>query len=212
MTEPDVALTDYALTLECAVLALWVFRAQWTDEPVQRSWGALFVAIGVSAVAGGTVHGFFLAPGTVHDVLWTLTLLALGVVSLLMWWIGARLGLAPVVGQWVRLAALAQLVVYAAVVLFISSEFEVAIVAYAPATLFLLATMILAYRRVPDRRLAWGITGLLLTFVAAGVQQSGFALHPVYFNHNAFYHLIQGVALYLLYLGAVATAGQPAAS
>jgi hypothetical protein len=129
-----------------------------------------------------------------------------------MWWIGARLGLAPVVGQWVRLAALAQLVVYAAVVLFISSEFEVAIVAYAPATLFLLATMILAYRRVPDRRLAWGITGLLLTFVAAGVQQSGFALHPVYFNHNAFYHLIQGVALYLLYLGAVATAGQPAAS
>jgi hypothetical protein len=58
------------------------------------------------------------------------------------------------------------------------------------------------YRRTRNRPLALTITGLLLTFVAAGVQQAGIAVHPVYFNHNALYHVIQGVALFLIFVGA----------
>ncbi len=38
--------------------------------------------------------------------------------------------------------------------------------------------------------------------VAAGVQQLGIALHPVYFDHNALYHLIQAVAVLMLFLSA----------
>jgi hypothetical protein len=38
--------------------------------------------------------------------------------------------------------------------------------------------------------------------VAALVQRVGLAPHPVYFNHNALYHLLQGVALLLFYLAA----------
>jgi hypothetical protein len=33
------------------------------------------------------------------------------------------------------------------------------------------------------------------------LQQAGVAVHPVYFDHNAVYHLVQAVALVLLYLG-----------
>ncbi len=44
--------------------------------------------------------------------------------------------------------------------------------------------------------------GLLLTFVAAYVQQAKIGLNPQYFNHNALYHLIQAVALGMFFLSA----------
>jgi hypothetical protein len=47
---------------------------------------------------------------------------------------------------------------------------------------------------------AAGLSGMVLTLVAAAVQQRGIALHPVYFNHNALYHAIQAVALWLIYV------------
>ena len=40
------------------------------------------------------------------------------------------------------------------------------------------------------------IIGVVLTFVAAGVQVGEIALHPQWFNHNALYHLIQVIALF----------------
>jgi len=36
-------------------------------------------------------------------------------------------------------------------------------------------------------------------FAASALQQLHVGLHPRYFNHNALYHLIQGIALALLF-------------
>jgi hypothetical protein len=47
-----------------------------------------------------------------------------------------------------------------------------------------------------------GLLGMVLTLVAAVVQQRRIALHPTYFNHNALYHAIQAIALGLIYVGA----------
>jgi predicted Co/Zn/Cd cation transporter (cation efflux family) len=44
-----------------------------------------------------------------------------------------------------------------------------------------------------------GIWGLVLSFIAAAIQQIGIGLHPLYFNHNALYHLIQAIGLFLLF-------------
>ena len=76
-----------------------------------------------------------------------------------------------------------------------------AIAAYLPAALFLLAVFVSAGHR-RGRSNVSGTVGLALTFVAAAVQQLHIALHPVYFNHNALYHVIQGIAIVLLFLGA----------
>src|SRR5688500_9687472 len=114
MTEPDVALTDYALTLECAVFCTLALRWKVTDKRVRRWWVVLFASVGVGALTGGTVHGFYLAPGTGHDVLWLATLLALGVTSMAMWMIGSYVQLREPVAAWVRRAAVAQLIAYAA--------------------------------------------------------------------------------------------------
>ena len=53
------------------------------------------------------------------------------------------------------------------------------------------------------RAQGWALiaAGLVTSVVAALIQQMRIALHPVYFDHNAVYHVVQGGALVLLYLG-----------
>jgi hypothetical protein len=49
----------------------------------------------------------------------------------------------------------------------------------------------------------------VLTLVAAAVQQARIALHPTYFNHNALYHLLQAIALFLIFRAAIFLAPLP---
>ena len=194
MKEPDVTLTDYALALECAVFCVLLIRGGPWTQSLRRWWTFFFASVGTAALIGGTVHGFL--PG--NAVLWTATLLTLGAASLAAWMIGAHLLGLPAV----RRAAIALLVIYVGVVLFVRQEFFVAIAMYLPSTLFLLVAMVQVHRVTREHAVAIGIWGLALTFVAAAVQQLKVGLHPVYFNHNALYHLIQFVALWLLFIAA----------
>ena len=95
MTDPDVTLTDYGLALLCA----WFVWRMWRGPRFgpARFWLVLFfAAAGVAALLGGTVHGFFDLEGTTgHDVLWTATLIAIGVAALAAWGLGAI----PLIGQ-----------------------------------------------------------------------------------------------------------------
>ncbi len=203
ITEPDVTLTDYGLAVECAVLACWLWRR---GDPRQllRAWLAMFFAsVGMAALLGGTVHGFFLDAETAgYRVLWPATLLAIGVAALAAWGAGARIQFGWPLAR--RITTLAGLLLagYAILVLFVTQTFLTAIVFYLPAAVFLLIVFFLAYRRTRNHQVLAGTIGLGLTFVASGLQQSGVGLHPVYFNHNALYHLMQAAALFLIYRGA----------
>lgn len=202
MKEPDVTLTDYALALECAVFCVLLIRGGPWTQSLRRWWTFFFASAGTAALIGGTVHGFL--PG--NAALWTATLLTLGAASLAAWMIGAQLLNLP----GVRRAAVVLLVIYAGVVLFVRQEFLVAIAMYLPATVFLLVAMVQVHRATREREVAIGIWGLALTFVAAAVQQLKVGVHPVYFNHNALYHLIQFVALWLLFIAARRLSTAPA--
>jgi len=56
---------------------------------------------------------------------------------------------------------------------------------------------------LPSLLLAHPATGLgiPLTFVAATVQQRRLAVHLPYLSHNALYHVIQGLALLMIFTG-----------
>ena len=193
MKEPDVTLTDYALALECAVFCVILLRGA-SGDTLRRWWAFFFATVGLAALIGGTVHGFL--PG--NTILWTATMLTLGLTSLAGWFIGSLL----LDMRWLRPVAVVLLGIYAGVVLFVNSAFVVAIAMYLPATVFLLLAMVARYATTRERATAIGIAGLLLTFVAAAVQQLKVGLHPVYFNHNALYHVIQFVALWLIFVAA----------
>ncbi len=200
MTEPDVTLTDYALALECALFAWLLARSGSIRRSPRRWWALFFGAVGLAALTGGTVHGFFLDPQTAgHAILWPATLLAIGLAAVAAWVIGAELILTAAAVRGVAAAAGLGFAGYAAVVLLADRRFLVAVGAYLPAAIFLAIALAVMYKRRRQRAALTGLAGLGLTFAAAAVQLGGLALHPVYFNHNALYHLIQAVGLFLLY-------------
>jgi len=91
---------------------------------------------------------------------------------------------------------------YVGVIVFVQQAYWIAIADYLPSALLLLAAWARVYRRTRERVVFIGVLGLLLTFVAAGVQVGRVAIDPVHFNHNALYHLIQAVALFMMFLSA----------
>jgi len=48
-----------------------------------------------------------------------------------------------------------------------------------------------------------GLIAMGITLVAGVLQYLRVGLHPVYFNHNALYHLCQAVGLFFLYRAAI---------
>lgn len=201
--EPAVTLTDYGLAIECAVFVILLLVMQPVHARLRAGYVVFFTALGSAALTGGTVHGFFYDKSSaVHLLLWNATLIAIGVVALSAWRIGTMLILSRRAGTRVFAVATLVFAVYCLVIVFVNNIFAVAIVHYLPAVIFLFVVYLLRYLRDRGRGFLMGLIGLGFTFVAAGIQQSGFVLHPRYFDHNAFYHLVQAVALLLLYLSA----------
>ena len=204
MTEPDVVITDYLLAAECFVFA-WMLWHQ--DGPSAWSFRgpfvAFFVATSVGSIAGGTVHGFFLSnTSSAGVVLWRGALLSIGVAAFCAWVIGARLLAGPGAARVIQIAASLVFVAYAVVILWVADNFRIAVVNYLPPTIFLIVGLVAAYKVHSDRALAIGAAGLVLTVVAAAIQQFRIAVHPQYFNHNALYHAIQAVGLFMIFVAA----------
>src|SRR5690348_3040464 len=125
MTEPDVTLTDYALTAECVLLAWMLWR--WLpliQSTLRLPFITFFAAAAIGSAAGGTVHGFFLSnASSTGTVLWRTALIAIGVSAWCAWTIAAQVLFDPRIADAVRVAALIEFVVYAAIVAFVSDRF-----------------------------------------------------------------------------------------
>lgn len=199
MTEPDVALTDYLLTAQCAGFAVWLARMPASRPRLQRLCVWFFSVVGLASLIGGTVHGFFNDETTWEfQVLWRLGLVVLGAGSYFSWLIGAELLLRGAGRKHLGRLALAWLLLYSAYILFWDQHFMFAILNYLPATFFLLLAFLLQIRTGDKRSALFGASSVLVTLAAAAIQQLQVAIHPTYFNHNALYHLLQAVALALL--------------
>ena len=200
MTEPAVTLTDYGLTLLCAVLA---WRAGSTVRAELRPWAiGLFAGSGAAALFGGTAHGFFGDATTLgYRVLWPATILAVGTTGLAAWGLGARVGGISAGGRRLTRIVLAAFVAWVALVLAGQQAFVMAIVFYLPAVIYLTVRFARLYRRAPTPSRREALIGFGLTFAAAAIQQLQIPIHPVWFDHNALYHVVQAVAFVLLFRG-----------
>ncbi len=199
--EPDVVLTDYALVVECLLFAFWIYRSR--NSNVLRFWfGLLFGSIGAAALVGGTVHGFLTDPQSAANRLcWLGTMLLLGVTAFSEYGIAARLLLTRRLGNVVIFGAALIFVVYVGIVVR-NAEFRIAVLNYLSGLAVLLVAFVWVYVRNKNRGALAGVAGLLLTIGASAVQQARISLHPRYLNYNAFYHLLEGIALLLIYRAA----------
>jgi hypothetical protein len=163
----------------------------------------IFACLCASSVTGGSYHGFF--PGGTQGpggwAVWITTMLILGVVASLAWVFlflllggGAR-GLRVVI-----VAVTAGYLVYAYVVVRIDHSFRVSAIASAPPVLAVLVLMLVRAVRDGHRNATLASGAIVLMLAAAVLQQLHVGLHPVWFNHNALYHLLEGIALAVLFV------------
>jgi hypothetical protein len=202
MSEPDVTLTDYGLAVECAVFAV-LLRLTPTGRNGLRSAGiCFFIFLGLSAATGGTVHGFCPEKRSPEcQLLWQFTLQSIGLAAFSTWILGAGVLVTGRAGRWLALAAVPQIALYGTVILLFTQEFWIVFVIYLPAALLLLAGFCRGVWCDGHRFLLVGASGSLLSFVSSFIQFMKVGIDPVYFNHNALAHVVQAVALALIFLG-----------
>lgn len=202
MNEPATAITDYLLAAIATALGSTILRRNRTaPQKARRLWGWAFVAIALSAIAGGTWHGFAAGMGDRASVaLWKTTVYLVGIVDLLMLCGSIAAALARRWRSYALAAALAKFAVYAAWMAG-HDEFRYVVYDYVPTMIVILLIHAVpgSLRDEPGTRFI--LAGLLVSFVAAGVQFFRLAPHPR-FNHNDLYHVIQIGATYLMYRGA----------
>jgi hypothetical protein len=171
-----------------------------TGMSVQHYWGYSYSLIALGSFLGTVSHGFgpnF--PEYISKIIWKLTVVSLGWTSFFLT-IGSLHFIFPLtVIVWLKWVPITLLVIYHVVIL-INDQFKVAILFYAPGMIFACIVFGLGYLTFGLGSAGIVCMGLLMSFIAAGVQMKGITIHK-YFNHNDLYHIIQLVALYIIYRG-----------
>ncbi len=194
-------LTDYVLGVLAGVLAVALFRLGRVERQNSvRLWAAALGATALAAAFGGTFHGLTLILGDLaQTVLWKATVYSTGLASFFL--LSAAI-VASVAGQFRRsllaMAAL-KLAIYA-LWMATHDDFRYVVYDYAPTLVGVLILQLAAARVGGAASARWIVSGILLSFAAAGIQRTGLALHE-HFNHNDLYHIVQMAAVYLLYRG-----------
>ena len=178
VAEPMTLITDLLLTIAALVFAARLWR-------VHRMWALAFLFTAAGSFFGGMHHGFAPSMAPIAALLlWKATLFSIGIASFFL--------LAGSGRAW-TIVAIVKLVIYMSWMI-VHNDFVWVIADYG-LTLLLIGIAQLA-RRGPST--PWVIGSIVVSVIAALVQQSRFALHR-HFNHNDLYHLTQMVALWLLY-------------
>lgn len=203
MLEIDVTLTDYAIMALCV---WWVIRLSHikSRNRLKNYVTLLYVLVGLGALLGGTSHGFFEDQSTtLYRTVWSLTLFLLGGSSACCAMI--TLLLAPIRRSSINFEViiLGALIAYTFVILFVTQSYWIVIAANMLALLSLFLVCARHYTQSKDASYAYISMGVILSVVAGLIQFFQISLHPNYFNHNALYHVVEAVGLYLLFLGFV---------
>ncbi|HEY7611888.1 MAG TPA: hypothetical protein VH764_02750 [Gemmatimonadales bacterium] len=208
--DPDVVLTDLGL----AILGAWFARRLGAPEhrrALGRAPAVLMAGLAGAAFCGAVFHAFFPRqtetwPGYLAWIPVSLSIVV-AASALLELGIGA---LAPGFPERTRRGiVVAYAMVFAAVVVLVDGSFGSIVRFYVPALLIFLVGATVRAARQGGGWIAIAL-GLALSAAAAVLQQLRVSIHPMYFDHNAVYHVVQAGALVLLYLGFLRIAEAPA--
>lgn len=200
-TELTTSATDVVLAIECVVIMIGLWKAEFAARWRVRLWGWVFGLLAISSLLGAWAHGVEM-PEAIRAVLWMPLYLCLGILMALFligaiadgWgWAAARPLLPWGVGVGIAFFAVTQLL-DGTFFVFIVYEVLVLIGALGLYT-FLAAT---------QRLQGAGVVALaiLLHLAAAAVQASQGSLHVFLpFDHNGVFHLLQIVSTAVLWLG-----------
>lgn len=200
--DPDVVLTDLALAVLGAWLA-WRLANASAKGAMAASGVVILGALASAALWGAVFHAFFPAgtdtpPGFVAWIPVVLSIVAIGMALLVL----AMRVAAPRLRARARLAAASVYgTAFAATALLVDLSYRTIVCFYTPVVVLIL--MVAAHQAWRTRSAGWTLIAVsfAISLLAAALQQGRVSLHPEHFDHNAVYHVLQGIALVLLYRG-----------
>ena len=190
--EPMTMLTDYILSAASLFFAARLWRAGF------RPWALAFFFTALGSFFGGTYHGVGpLLDERVDAAIWQLTIYSIGLASFFLLTGGAVASTEGRTRRALVVFALVKFIVYGTWMIW-HDDFVYVIVDYGLTLIIVAAMYVMAWRHSAASPSV--LASVALSVIAAIVQQSRITPH-VNFDHNALYHLIQLVALWLLYRG-----------
>ena len=200
-TEPTTMITDFLMAAVLLVLSALLLKTGRRGKQISvKIWCAAFFTLGTASITAGISHGFkqILVASTII-VIWNITVILVGLGGFLML-SGVLTSLFK--GSLRRLLVIVAGAKFILYIIFIleSSKYIYVIFDYGSALLIILLLEIYAaiFKRLKGA--FWIISGVVVAFIAADVQQSGIVFHK-YFNFNDLYHIINIMAFYLIYRG-----------
>jgi hypothetical protein len=200
--DPDVVFTDLGLALLGGYLGWRLWNAP-GQRMLLRTGALLMGGLASAALWGAVFHALFPA-GTATPagfLIWVPVALSIVLAASVMLELSLRLLLPRIQSRVRRLIVATYAVVFAVVVLLVHESFSSIVDFYTPALVLLLIAA--GQQALRNRDAGWTLitTGLIMSAGAAMLQQAKVAVHPVYFDHNAVYHVVQAIALVFLYFG-----------
>jgi hypothetical protein len=200
MNHPSNLVTDYLLFGQATIFG-WSMRKEFlkSRNATHFCWSIAFFFLGLASLAGGTFHGFEdILDSRVAAALWKITIYSVGAVSLFLL-IGNAYASVGLKGRKIFQAIGGVKSLLFAFWMIFHNEFVFVIVEYASAMILVMGLLLQNSNRSAGRLI---IAGILVSFLGAGLQQTGVVIHE-YFNANDIYHLIQLGANVLLWKGAL---------
>ena len=192
-------MTDFILGATAAIIAYKLYLYPGAS-PAISIWSTAFVLISLSALLGGIYHGArHIAGERFNRYTWKAVLYALAGASFLF--LCAASFTVPVAT--VKIA----LIIFAAIKLLISigaiyssDRFRMVMYDY---LISMVITAVLYSLFMPPHATLWFATGMIMSLIASAIQLRKIAPKR-YLDHNDIYHLLQALALIMMYKGIIA--------
>ncbi|HKR65676.1 MAG TPA: hypothetical protein VJZ00_18235 [Thermoanaerobaculia bacterium] len=172
VAEPMTLATDYLICVIAIVFGVRLWR-------VFRPWSLAFFFTAAGSLFGGTFHGFG------GFAMWKATIFSIALASFFL--LSGCGRVLTSIGIVKLVATMSWMIAH--------DDFQWVILDYGISLL-----LVGIWIRVRPRSAPWVWGSIAVSVLAALVQHLGFSPHP-HFNHNDLYHVIQIVALWLLYRG-----------
>ena len=200
--DPDVVFTDLGLAVLGAFLAWRLARVPGTAT-LARSGVVIMIALASAALWGAVFHAFFPAGTTTRPgfVAWMPVSLSIAVLGAALLALALRVAVPSGPPAARRLIAGAYFAAFTLTVLLLDESYRTIVCFYAPVVLLFLVVAVRQAVRTGGRGWSLIAVSFAVSLLAAAVQQARISVHPEYFDHNAVYHVLQGIALVLLYRG-----------
>jgi len=200
--EPTTTLTDLiifglGLYFACGIYAHYTMYS----TSIHFYFACTFLFMGLAGLFGALTHGF--GPDIsqqTHQFFWRTTLACIGLTTVFMLLGGLyHILLEP---SWMHWLPFIVFILFL-VAIFKNDNFKTVILFYVPGMVLMLLMMTVSYMTNKNEGALWIIVSIIVGFVGAGIQQSGFSFHKD-FNNNDIYHVVQMLGMYLLYYGVMA--------